>query len=531
MGYARELKSSSTAGSVSKPWKRSNRSARIMNRTDSDKKDSYGLRQRAGLFGGVIAFLILLWLPPPGEMSDPAWATAAVGTLMAIWWITEALPIPVTALLPIPLFPLLSIGTISETTTPFANPLIFLFMGGFMIALAMQRWNLHRRIALSIISHVGTRPSAIIFGFMLASAFLSMWVSNTATALMMLPIAMSVVNLSKRLPTTSTGDKRALRHFAIALVLAIAYACNIGGMGTLIGTPPNALLAAFVLDNYGLEIGFAQWMLLGVPLVIVGLPMAYLILTRLTFPVDVPELPGGRDLIERERAKLGPMSREEWSVAVVFCLTALLWMFRQPLQNFLPGLSDAGIAIAAGIALVVIPSDLRRGRFLLDWESIEKLPWGILILFGGGLSLAAAFTRTGLDESIGLLVVGFEAWPTLLLLALSVMVILLLTEMTSNTATAAAFLPILAAAAIGIGENPLLFVIPAALAASCAFMLPVATPPNAIVYGSGLLTVPMMVRAGVWPNLIFIVIVLVAGYTLLWWVFGAQPGVVPEWVH
>ncbi|MEE4639420.1 MAG: SLC13 family permease [Wenzhouxiangella sp.] len=500
-----------------------------MTEKPGDPPLSYSRRQRLGLFAGPALFVLMLLLPAPEAMTAAAWATAAVGSLMAVWWISEPIPIPVTALLPIPLFPLLGIGTIGEATSPFANPLIFLFMGGFMIALAMQRWKLHRRIALNIIGKVGPRPNAIIFGFMLASAFLSMWVSNTATALMMLPIAMSVVNLSKRLPQTSAEEKRALGHFGIALALAIAYACNIGGMGTLIGTPPNALMAAFILDNYGLEIGFAQWMLVGVPLVAIGLPVAFFVLTRLAFPVDLAELPGGSDLIRDETSKLGPMSREELCVALVFAATAGLWIFRQPLQGLLPGLSDAGIAIAAGIALVLIPSSLREGKFLLDWEAIEKLPWGILILFGGGLSLAAAFTRTGLDESIGMLVVGFEAWPTLLLLALSVLVILVLTEMTSNTATAAAFLPILAAAAIGIGENPLLFIIPAALAASCAFMLPVATPPNAIVYGSGLLTVPMMVKAGLLLNLFFIVIVLAAAYTLLLWVFGAQPGLLPDW--
>ncbi|NDY95425.1 SLC13 family permease [Wenzhouxiangella limi] len=494
-----------------------------------DLPSSYGRRQRIGLLSGPVVLLVMLGLPAPEGMSEPAWATAAVGSLMAVWWITEAIPIPVTALLPVPLFPLLGVGTINEATSPYANPLIFLFMGGFMIALAMQRWGLHRRIALAIIGRVGPRPNAIIFGFMLASAFLSMWVSNTATALMMLPIAMSVINLSKRLPQTSAEEKRALGHFGIALALAIAYACNVGGMGTLIGTPPNALMAAFILDNYDIEIGFGQWMLVGVPLVALGLPLAFFVLTRLSFPVDLAELPGGSDLIRQEAAKLGPMRGEEFGVAVVFGLTAALWIFRQPLQNLVPGLSDAVIAIAAGIALILIPSSLREGKFLLDWESIEKLPWGILILFGGGLSLAAAFTRTGLDESIGMLVVGFDAWPTLLLLALSVIVILVLTEMTSNTATAAAFLPILAAAAVGIGENPLLFIIPAALAASCAFMLPVATPPNAIVYGSGLLTVPMMVKAGMLLNLFFIVIVLTAAYTLLGWVFGTQPGVLPEW--
>ena len=253
----------------------------------SPAREPYSTRQRIGLFLGPAIFALLLALPAPAGMSTPAWATAAVGGLMATWWITEAIPIPATALLPIPLFPLLDIGTVAQATAPFANPLIYLFLGGFLIAIAMQRWNLHRRIALGIIDRVGTRPSSIILGFMIASAFLSMWVSNTATALMMLPIGMSIINLSKKLPSTTDAEKRALKHFGIVLVLSIAYACNIGGLGTLIGTPPNALLAAFVLENYGLEIGFAQWMMLGVPLVVIGIAAAYFVLTRVSFPLHL----------------------------------------------------------------------------------------------------------------------------------------------------------------------------------------------------------------------------------------------------
>jgi len=489
----------------------------------------YGRRQLTGLVLGPAAFLLMLLLPAPDGMAPAAWSTAAAGVLMATWWVSEAIPIPVTALLPIPLFPMLGIGTVAEATAPFANPLIFLFMGGFLIAIAMQRWQLHRRIALVIVDRVGTKPTSIIFGFMLASAFLSMWVSNTATALMMLPIGMSIVTVSKKLPSTTAAEKRALTQFGIVLVLSIAYACNIGGLGTLIGTPPNALLAAFVLENYGIEIGFAQWMMLGVPLVVIGILLAFLVLTRVSFPIHLRELPGGHDLIHQERMKLGPISAEEVKVAIVFAVTASLWIFRPLLQQYLPGLSDAGIAIAAGVALFLVPANLAKGEFLLDWRSSRELPWEILILFGGGLSLASAVTRTGVDDYIGLLVAGFDAWPTVLLLAFSVLIILLLTEITSNTATAAAFLPILGAAAIGVGENPLLFVIPAALAASCAFMLPVATPPNAIVYGSNLLTVPMMARAGAWLNLLFVALVLATAYSLMLWVFDIEPGTLPAW--
>lgn len=489
----------------------------------------YSRGQLVGLLTGPAFFVLMLLLPPPDGLSPAAWATAAVGALMAIWWVSEAVPIPATALLPIPLFPLLGVGTVAQATAPFANPLIYLFMGGFLLAIAMQRWNLHKRIALGIIDRVGTRPNSIILGFMLASAFLSLWVSNTATALMMLPIGMSIIHLAQQLPSTTDAEQRDLRNFGIVLVLSIAYACNIGGLGTLIGTPPNALLAAFVLENYGIEIGFAQWMLLGIPLVVVGIALAFFALTRLSFPLHLQALPGGHDLIHSEREQLGPISREEIMVAAIFAATAGLWMFRPLLQSFIPGLSDAGIAIGAGLVLFVVPSNLARGQFLLDWQEARKLPWGILVLFGGGLSLASAVTRNGVDAYIGTLVTGFAAWPTLLLLGFAVLVILLLTEMTSNTATAAAFLPVLAAAAIGIGENPLLFAIPAALAASCAFMLPVATPPNAIVYGSKLLTIPMMMRAGAWLNLVFIGLILAAAYTLMLAVFSIEPGVLPAW--
>jgi solute carrier family 13 (sodium-dependent dicarboxylate transporter), member 2/3/5 len=499
--------------------------------TESSNSSVGSRRQQIGLWLGPALFISMLLLPAPADLSVEAWRVAALGVLMATWWISEAIPIPATGLLPIVALPLLGVTSVGQATAAYANPLIYLFLGGFMIALAMQRWHLHRRIALAIIAWVGTSPRAIVLGFMIAAAFLSLWVSNTATALMMLPIALSVVGLAGTSPSKNAhpdqlaGDllnqqSPELKHFGIALVLGIAYACNIGGLGTLIGTPPNALLAAYMLDSHGVEIGFGQWMLLGMPLVIVGIPLAWLILTRACFPVHLKQLPGGQNVINEERRQQGHITSPEVRVAIVFGTTAILWIFRPLLEGLLPGLSDAGIAIAAAVALFLVPSGDRQGGALLVWESVRDLPWGILILFGGGLSLAAAVTQTGLDQAIGQLVLGFEHWPTLLLLALTVTTVILLTEMTSNTATAAAFLPVLAAAAIGLGENPLTFVIPAALAASCAFMLPVATPPNAIVYGSGLLTVPMMVRAGIWLNVLFIGLILIAAYGLMGVVFG-----------
>ncbi len=491
---------------------------------DDDASASTALRY-VGLGLGLALFGGLLYLPVPDGLSPTAWRTAAVGGLMAVWWITEALPIPATALVPLPLFPLLGITDIDGAAAPYANPLIFLFMGGFLLAQAMQTWRLHRRIALAIVRWVGTRPASIVIGFILASAILSMWVSNTATALMMLPIGVSIVELAQ--------DRLAARgrdlspNFGVVLVLSIAYACNIGGMGTLIGTPPNALLAGFFSESYGVEVGFAQWMVVGLPLVAVALPLLYQVLTWV-YPLNLERLPGGAQIIDDEQEKLGAWSTAETRVALVFALTAGLWMTRPLLAEVVPGLSDAGIAIGAGIVLFLLPAGT-EDRALLVWKDAEQLPWGVLLLFGGGLSLASAISDTGLAEWIGQGVNALAGWPIFLVLVSTVALIVLLTEITSNTATTAAFLPILGAVAVGFGEDPFLLTVPAALGASCAFMLPVATPPNAIVYGSGLLSIPQMSRVGVWLNLLFIVVVTAMAYGLLGIAFGVELGSVPGW--
>ncbi|MGD8427323.1 MAG: DASS family sodium-coupled anion symporter [Balneolaceae bacterium] len=487
-------------------------------------KSVISLRKKIGFSLGIILFGILIAIPPPTGLPLPAWHVAAVATLMGVWWITETLPIAATALLPIVLMPVLGIVDIDKATAPYANPLIFLFMGGFVIALAMERWDLHRRIALNIVSFVGVKPSSIILGFIISSAFISMWVSNTATALMMLPIGLSILNLVSNQKDTS--DKV---NFEIVLVLSIAYACNIGGMGTLIGTPPNALLAGFMKENYGFEIGFTQWMMVGVPLMLVSLPLMYWLLTKVIYPIKLKHLPGGRELIEKELAELGPISSQEKKVAVVFCCTAALWIFRPLLTSMIPGLTDAGIAIGAAVVLFIIPSNLKQGEFILSWSDTKKLPWGVLILFGGGLSLASAISSTGLAKWIGQGVSVIGGWPILLLVGLVVLLIVFLTEMTSNTATTAAFLPILASVAIGLGENPLMLAVPAALGASCAFMLPVATPPNAIVYGSGKITIPEMSKAGLWLNFTFIILLTIFAFSLISYVFGVKVGVLPSW--
>jgi sodium-dependent dicarboxylate transporter 2/3/5 len=459
----------------------------------------------------------MLLLPPPEGLALAPWRVAAVAMLLAIFWLSEAAPISVTALLPIVLFPTLGVSTIEAAAAPYANPIVFLFLGGFIIALAIERWNLHRRIALTVLSKVGAREDLQIGGFMIATAALSMWVSNTATAALMLPVALSVV------PRLADGSvDPAKRGFAVALLLAVAYGASIGGVATLIGTPPNALLAGFMSETYGVQIGFAQWMLLGLPLSLVMLLLCWLMLTRFLFPVGQQELPGARAAIREELRKMGPASIAEKRVAVVFGLTALLWITRPVLSSQFPALqlSDTTIAIVGALSLFFIPNGVRKNGFILTWEYAERLPWGVLLLFGGGLSLAAAVAGSGLAEWIGSELSGLQGWPVFLLVLTVTVLIIFLTELTSNIATAATFLPVVAALAVSLGQNPLLLAIPAMLAASCAFMLPVATPPNAIVFGSGYLTIPQMVRAGIWLNLIGVVVILAAVYLLTNVVFG-----------
>ena len=481
---------------------------------------------KSGLYLGLLLFITILILPSPESMNDIAWKATAVAVLMATWWITEAIPIAATSLLPIVLLPVLGIAPIGDSTAPYANPLIFLFMGGFIIAIAMQRWDLHKRIALRIIDFVGVKPSSIIIGFIIASAFLSMWVSNTATALMMLPIALSVLHFTEK----EKSDHVSVTNFEIVLVLAIAYACNIGGIATLIGTPPNALFAGFMLENYSLEISFVRWMSIGIPLILILLPLMYFILTKFVFPIKIKELPGGKEVIDSQLETIGKITTPEKRVAIVFTITAALWILRPLISNVIPGLSDAGIAIAAGIILFIIPSG-KDDEKILAWQNMRDLPWGILILFGGGLSLAMAISSSGLAAWIGESVQGLETFPIIILVFSVILIVVFLTEITSNTATTAAFLPILASTAIGMGQNPMMFIIPATIAASCAFMLPVATPPNAIIYGSGKVSIPQMAKAGFWLNIIISIILTLASYFFFAWVFGIEVNAIPGWVQ
>ena len=487
----------------------------------------FGPRQLVGWLLGPALLLVTLLLPAPAGLSLEGWRTAGVAALMAVFWITESLPIPVTALLPLVLFPALDLSDVKEAAAPYANPIIFLFLGGFVIALAMQKWHLHRRVAITLVGAMGTRPTRIVAGFLAASALVSMWVSNTATALVMLPIATSVVLL---LPPRAAGGGRD-DGFGTALMLSVAYGATTGGMATLIGTPPNALLAAYLDSVHGVNIGFGRWMLLGVPVTLVTLPLVHLVLTRVSFRLGDAPVPGMQALIDEARAQLGRPSRGELAVGVVFVLTALGWIFQPLLARALPMVSDTTIAIAGAVALFAVPVNLRRGEFLMDWASTRTLPWEVLLLFGGGLSLAGIIERHGLARYLGLLSSGLRDVPIVVTLCVVCFLILLLTELTSNTATAATFLPIAGATAISLDQNPLLFLIPTALAANCSFMLPVGTPPNAIVFGSGLVSLPQMAKAGFLLNVLLVPVIV--GLVLLLGpvVFDLRLGAVPAWAR
>jgi sodium-dependent dicarboxylate transporter 2/3/5 len=470
--------------------------------------------QKIGVFLGPLIAAIMLVSDAPSGLAEIGWATAAIGVLMAIWWATEAVPIAVTALLPLVLFPLFDVSNIQDTAAPYANKVIFLFLGGFIVAFAMQRWNLHRRIALSVLQQVGSNGKSLVAGFMLASAVISMWVMNTSTTMMLLPIALSIIAVIHK--SVDTLDDKGRDDFQYALLLGVAYGATIGGMSTLVGTLPNAMLAGFMLETYATEIDFSRWMMVGIPLAAVMLPLAWLALTRWVFTVDFETSGEGKAELKRMKDELGRMTTAEFRVALVFATLAIAWVTR-PLLIQLPGLSaldDSGIAMAGAIALFLIPSGDKTDPLLIRWAYVERLPWNVLILFGGGLTLAGAISRSGLAEWLGTSLQSIGALPVFALVIVVATMIIFLTELTSNTATAATFLPIVGAIAIASDIDPIVLAVPVTLAASCAFMLPVATPPNAIVFGSGLLTIPKMARAGIALNIVGIILVSIAALVL-----------------
>ncbi len=482
--------------------------------------------QAAGRFLGpgsaVLVFLLMSGLP---TMTHAGRVSAALAAWMAVWWLTEAVHVSVTALLPVTVLPILGGATVKAAAAPYGHPLIFLFMGGFMLSLAMERFGLHRRIALLILSVVGGKPANIVGGFMISSAVMSMWVSNTATAIMMLPIAASVLKTAGSGDDPGTAGQGALdaaQNFGIASLLGIAYGCSIGGMGTIVGSPPNLFVVSYLREHFERDISFLEWMKFGLPLVVVLLPLTWFLLTQVFYPLGAVHRETHGRSFKQELREMGPVGRGEWVVLFVFGATVLGWLFRPLLARFelhsvtpLAGLSDAGIAMMGACILFLIPVDRARGVFAMNWDTASRLPWGILLLFGGGLSLASALASNKVDQLIGTALSGLGAIPQWSIVLLVVVTVVFVTELTSNTATTATLVPILAGIAPGLGVHRELLMIPAAMAASCAFMMPVATPPNAIVFGSGMITIPQMARAGIWLNGVAALTILVFSLLVL----------------
>ena len=464
------------------------------------------------VLGPVLAVLTLVFFKPEGLPPEGV-TTAAVAILMAVWWATEAAPVPVTALLPLLLFPVLGVAPITETASSYAHPIIYLFFGGFVVALAIERCGLHRRVALNIFNLFGVNGRSLVGAFMAAAAVISMWISNTSTTLMLLPIAASVVVVIRE--TMTHLDEKALDNFATALLLGLAYGATLGGVATLVGTPPNAFMSGFMESTYNVEIDFARWMLVGIPITIIMLPITWFILVRLIFPVRFRASQQAVDHIAGIRQNLGPVSKGEFRTALLFVALVLGWLFRKPIAASLgiSELSDAGIAVMAAVAAFLTPSGKNR-ESLVTWEDTKRLPWGVLILFGGGLALAGGLTSSGLTLWLGQQLAPLGLVNIALLVIASSALVIFLTELTSNLATTATILPVMAAVAVETGQDPLVFVIPVTLAASCAFMLPVATPPNAIVFSSGYVSIPKMIRAGLALNLIGVAILSAVALTL-----------------
>jgi len=471
-----------------------------------------GKTKLLGLVLGPISFVLILFFFHPEGLSEQAIAVLASTIWIAIWWITEAIPIAVTALLPLVLFPLSGGLDLSSTSSSFGHKYVFLYMGGFIIAIVIEKWNLHRRIALNIINLIGSDVRKIILGFMIATAFLSMWISNTATSVMMLPIGLAIIKQLQDNPDTVEDENQT---FGKALMLAIAYSASIGGVATLIGTPPNLVLAGVVLDTYGYEITFMQWFSFGLPISIILIFICWKYLTKYAFSFKQKSFPGGKQEIKRLLSSLGKISYEEKIIAFVFALTAFCWITRSfLLQKILPGLDDTIIAIFFAIILFLIPSK-KKGERLINWNEAVKMPWGIILLFGGGMALAKGFDVSGLAVWIGSQMTSLSGLPIIVLILVLIAVVNFLTEITSNLATTAMLLPVLAPMALTIDIHPFVLMVGAAVAASCAFMLPVATPPNAVVFGSGYLRIPDMVSKGFFMNIVSIVILTFFVYFVL----------------
>ncbi len=489
-----------------------------------------------GFFTGLILFAIMLSLPVPQGMQPAAWKVAGITVLMAVWWITEAIPIPATALIPIFLFPALNIMPAKAAAAPYADDVIYLFMGGFFLAVTMERWNLHRRVALTTIKLIGTSPSRLVLGFMTATGFLSMWVSNSATAMMMVPIGLAVVTEVTGLTAAEIKEGASQGNpslnFGRSLMLGIAYAASIGGLATIIGTPPNAILVGMTKQMYGYQITFSQWMMIGLPLAVATLFVTWYILVYFLFRTGKLRISDAKGLIDEEIAKLGPVTRPEKSIIIIASCMAFLWIISGFVFKQIPVLAkvnDSTIAIGGALLLFSVPLSLRKGEFLLDWKTAVKIPWDVVLLFGGGLAIANGFQATQLTKYIAEEFANLRGLHVYVLMTLIVIFIIALTEVTSNTATATLSVPIMGTVAMALGINPLGPMIAAAIAASYAFMLPVATPPNAVAYGSGCFTIKNMLMAGVWINLVSFILIPLTLYLLLPLFWGESLTAIPAW--
>ena len=479
-----------------------------------------------GLILGPLLFLVIMIFVDAEGLSFEAKCILASTTWMAVWWVTECVPISVTALLPIVLFPLTGGMDLATTTAAYGHKLVFLFVGGFLIALAIEKWHLHKRLALNIIRVTGSNKSRVILGFMLATAFLSMWISNTATSIMILPVGLAIISQLKDDPKTIENENEV---FGKSLMIAIAYSASIGGMATLIGTPPNMVLAGVVEESYGIKLNMFDWMKFGVPLSSFLLIICWFYLTKIAFKFKNEEFSAGKEEILRQIKKLGSFSNEEIKVLIVFALTALGWIFRGSIETIFPMIDDTIIAIFFAVTLFIIPTKNHKTNTttLLVWNDTVKLPWGILILFGGGMAIASAFGKSGLALWIADLLQNLNDVSLFLIILIIVTSINLLTEVTSNMATTAMLLPVLVTIALAIEVHPYFLLVSATLAASCAFMLPISTPPNAVVFGSGFLKIEDMFKKGVWMNLISIITITLVVYFTLPYVFDMTAELLP----
>jgi len=488
---------------------------------------SYSRPQLVGLLLGPALFLLTMLFFSPEGLSDQGKLVLGITLWIATWWITEAIPIPATSLLPILLLPATGALDNATVTSAYGDDIIYLFLGGFFIATAMEKWNLHKRIALAIIAFVGTSTQRILLGFMLATGFLSMWVSNTAAVMMMVPMALAI---TAQVAQTLKGqaDEEHVPSFEKALLFGVGYGGTIGGLGTLIGTPPNIILAAQVQQLFGTDISFAGWMLIGVPLVVVLLFVTWFYLGNVAFPARIKNLPGGRQMIQRERDALGQIGYEEKVVAAVFIGAAFMWITRGLIWDaIMPELRDGMIAVAAAVLLFVFPAKTSGHSRVLDWKDSKEIPWGILLLFGGGLAIAAGFRASGLSAWMGNQLTFFDSFHLIVMIAGATLLILFLTEITSNTATATMILPVVAALALALEIHPFALMIPCAMAANCAFMLPVGTPPNAIIFATEKLRITEMMKVGFLLNLIAAALITLLVYYVVPLVWGIDLNSVP----